>query len=39
MLDVAFGGAAIDDMFTLVCIDAPFQRSMDAYMNRRLVIA
>jgi hypothetical protein len=39
MLDGAFSGAVIDDMLTLVGIDAPLQRSVDAYMDRRQVVA
>src|SRR6476620_12011219 len=39
MLDGAFSGGAIDDMVALVGVDAPLQRSVDAYVDRRNVVA
>ena len=39
MRDGALSGGAIDDMVALVGIDAPLQRGVDAYVDRRNVVA
>jgi hypothetical protein len=39
VLDGPFSGAAIDNVVALVGIDAPLERSVDAYLDRGDVVA